>query len=77
MNSGLTKSNAISWRLTRNTRRFRPGAARFFLTEDAYSYVELNGESPAGIAFADSATEIFQADAGNEKVRGKIRCARF
>lgn len=31
-----------------------------FLTEDAYSYVELNGESPAGIAFADSATEIFK-----------------
>jgi len=32
-----------------------------FLTEDAYSYVELNGESPAGIAFADSATEIFRS----------------
>ncbi len=32
-----------------------------FLTGDAYSYVELNGESPAGIAFADSATEIFQS----------------
>ncbi len=32
-----------------------------FLTDEAYSYVELNGESPAGIAFADSATEIFQA----------------
>ncbi len=31
-----------------------------FLTEDSYSYVELNGESPAGIAFADSATQIFQ-----------------
>lgn len=30
-----------------------------FLTEDAYSFVELNGESPAGIAFADSASEIF------------------
>ncbi len=30
-----------------------------FLTEDSYSYVELNGESPAGIAYADSATEIF------------------
>lgn len=30
-----------------------------FLTEDSYSYVELNGESPAGIAFADSASEIF------------------
>jgi uncharacterized circularly permuted ATP-grasp superfamily protein len=32
-----------------------------FLTETAYSYVELNGESPAGIAYADSATEIFQS----------------
>ena len=31
-----------------------------FLTDDAYSFVELNGESPAGIAFADSATEIYQ-----------------
>lgn len=31
-----------------------------FLTENAYSFVELNGESPAGIAFADSATEIFE-----------------
>src|SRR5215218_10776963 len=32
-----------------------------FLTEGAYSFVELNGESPAGIAYADSATEIFQS----------------
>ncbi|MEJ7862830.1 MAG: circularly permuted type 2 ATP-grasp protein [Pyrinomonadaceae bacterium] len=32
-----------------------------FLTEEAYSFVELNGESPAGIAYADSATEIFQS----------------
>ena len=30
-----------------------------FLTDDAYSFVELNGESPAGIAYADSASEIF------------------
>ncbi len=30
-----------------------------FLTGDSYSFVELNGESPAGIAFADSATRIF------------------
>lgn len=30
-----------------------------FLTEHAYSFVELNGESPAGIAYADSASEIF------------------
>ena len=32
-----------------------------FLTPDSYSFVELNGESPAGIAYADSATEIFQS----------------
>src|SRR5437879_3823157 len=32
-----------------------------FLTEDAYSFVELNGESPAGIAYADAAYEIFAA----------------
>ncbi|MFZ1700331.1 MAG: hypothetical protein WBO10_08270 [Pyrinomonadaceae bacterium] len=31
-----------------------------FLTDEAYSYVELNGESPAGVAFADSASEIFK-----------------
>jgi hypothetical protein len=31
-----------------------------FLTENAYSFVELNGESPAGVAYADSATEIFE-----------------
>src|SRR5256884_2047527 len=30
-----------------------------FLTEAAYSFVELNGESPAGIAYADAAFEIF------------------
>lgn len=30
-----------------------------FLTDEAYSYVELNGESPAGIAYVDSAVEIF------------------
>ncbi len=32
-----------------------------FLTSESYSYVELNGESPAGIAFSDSATEIFKS----------------
>jgi uncharacterized circularly permuted ATP-grasp superfamily protein len=30
-----------------------------FLTDTAYSFVELNGESPAGVAYADSASEIF------------------
>ena len=30
-----------------------------FLTRDAYSFVELNGESPAGIAYVDAAFDIF------------------
>ena len=30
-----------------------------FLTDDAYSFVELNGESPAGIAYVDAAFDIF------------------
>ena len=30
-----------------------------FLSGESYAYVELNGESPAGIAFSDSAREIF------------------
>jgi len=32
-----------------------------FLTHDAYSFVELNGESPAGIAYADAAYAIFSS----------------
>jgi hypothetical protein len=32
-----------------------------FLTDESYSYVELNGESPAGVAYADSATGIFRS----------------
>src|ERR1044072_2458815 len=42
--------------------RFVSPTARLdsFLTEDAYSFVELNGESPAGIAYGDAAFEIFQ-----------------
>ena len=32
-----------------------------FLTTNAYSFVELNGESPAGIAYADAAYEIFSS----------------
>jgi len=32
-----------------------------FLADDAYSFVELNGESPAGIAYSDSATDIFRS----------------
>ena len=32
-----------------------------FLTSTAYSFVELNGESPAGIAYADAAYDIFSS----------------
>lgn len=32
-----------------------------FLTGEVLSFVELNGESPAGIAFADAASQIFSA----------------
>src|SRR5215510_8000259 len=32
-----------------------------FLTQAAYSFVELNGESPAGIAYADAAYDIFSS----------------
>ena len=45
-----------------------------FLTDEAYSFVELNGESPAGIAYADAAYEIFAAAAGDETIRRKISC---
>ena len=32
-----------------------------FLTKSTYSFVELNGESPAGIAYADAAYDIFSS----------------
>ena len=32
-----------------------------FLTETAYSFVELNGENPAGIAYADAAYDIYSS----------------
>src|SRR6185436_19284878 len=43
--------------------RFVSPTARLdsFLTDEAYSFVELNGESPAGIAYADAAFEIFES----------------
>jgi uncharacterized circularly permuted ATP-grasp superfamily protein len=48
-----------------------------FLTEDAYSFVELNGESPAGIAFADSATEIYRSLPVMEKFAARYDVAGF
>ena len=48
-----------------------------FLTENAYSFVELNGESPAGIAFADSATEIFESLAVMQKFKERYDVRGF
>jgi hypothetical protein len=48
-----------------------------FLTENAYSFVELNGESPAGIAYADSASEIFLELPVMKRFREKYEVLRF
>lgn len=48
-----------------------------FLTENAYSFVELNGESPAGIAYADSASEIFLELPVMKKFAERYDLARF
>jgi hypothetical protein len=48
-----------------------------FLTADAYSYVELNGESPAGVAYADSATAIFDSLPVMEKFKERYSLSGF
>src|SRR5215203_6165912 len=48
-----------------------------FLTENAYSFVELNGESPAGIAYADSASDIFLELPVMKKFRERYEVLRF
>jgi uncharacterized circularly permuted ATP-grasp superfamily protein len=48
-----------------------------FLTEHAYSFVELNGESPAGIAYADSAAEIFMELPVMKKFRERYEVESF
>lgn len=48
-----------------------------FLTENAYSFVELNGESPAGIAYADSASEIFLGLPVMKKFQERYEVSRF
>ncbi len=48
-----------------------------FLTENAYSFVELNGESPAGIAYADSASDIFLELPVMKKFQEKYEVFRF
>ena len=48
-----------------------------FLTDDAYSFVELNGESPAGIAYADAAFEIFSQLPVMQRFAENYRIRRF
>ncbi len=48
-----------------------------FLTDEAYSFVELNGESPAGIAYADAAFEIFESLPVMQKFTERYALRRF
>src|SRR5712691_6594747 len=48
-----------------------------FLTDDVYSFVELNGESPAGIAYADAAFEIFEQLPVMKRFAETYRLRRF
>ena len=48
-----------------------------FLIEDDYSFVELNGESPAGIAYCDAAFEIFSALPVMQRFAGRYNLRRF
>ncbi len=48
-----------------------------FLTDSAYSFVELNGESPAGIAYGDAAFEIFESLPVMKRFTEKYKVERF
>src|SRR5215510_7664060 len=48
-----------------------------FLTDDAYSFVELNGESPAGIAYGDAAFAIFAELPVMKRFAEKYKLRRF
>src|SRR6266581_1507405 len=48
-----------------------------FLTDEAYSFVELNGESPAGIAYADAAFKIFEELPVMKSFSAKYHLRRF
>lgn len=48
-----------------------------FLTDEAYSFVELNGESPAGIAYGDAAFEIFESLPVMKRFTEKYHVRRF
>src|ERR1044071_2282194 len=59
--------------------RFVSPTARLdsFLTDEAYSFVELNGESPAGIAYCDAAFEIFESLPVRKRFAEKYTLRRF
>ena len=48
-----------------------------FLTDEAYSFVELNGESPAGIAYADAAFGIFEQLPVMQRFKQRYNVRRF
>src|SRR5687768_17311590 len=48
-----------------------------FLIEDDYNFVELNGESPAGIAYADAAYDIFSRLPVMRRFAERYRLRRF
>jgi uncharacterized circularly permuted ATP-grasp superfamily protein len=48
-----------------------------FLTNETYSFVELNGESPAGIAYADAAFSIFTELPVMKRFAEKFNLRRF
>src|SRR5215813_4361488 len=48
-----------------------------FLTDEAFSFVELNGESPAGIAYADAAFKIFEELPVMKKFAERYAIQRF
>lgn len=48
-----------------------------FLTRDSFSFVELNGESPAGIAYGDAAYEIFESLPVMRKFSERYQLRRF
>jgi hypothetical protein len=48
-----------------------------FLTNESYSFVELNGESPAGIAYGDAAFAIFEELPVMKRFADRYRVQRF
>src|SRR5690349_13755749 len=59
--------------------RFVSPTARLdsFLTDEAYSFVELNGESPAGIAYGDAAFGIFEELPVMKRFAERYKVRRF